>query len=141
VRLPVAVQEEAGDLAGVVDALRSGTVDAEGIVDRGVRRPVVEEAVPRGSAGVEVKADDLAAVVDAFGKGLLGARGIDDRGVGPAVIEKSVVLVRPEAVGSDDLARGVDAIGLGRAGQASRVVEGRVGVGWHETGSCVIASP
>jgi acyl-coenzyme A thioesterase PaaI-like protein len=126
------------DLACSVDALRTGAVGGQGIVEGGVSAAAIEEAV--GAAGAPVNPDDLARGVNADRAGAADiGRGIVEGGVSAAAIEKAVgaagVAIRPR-----DLARAVDAVCLGVAGAGQGIVEGGVGIDWHDTGSFVIVS-
>ena len=130
------------DVALVVDASCSGAVGAQGIVDGGVNAFVVQEAVQAAlQAGVaEVNTDDLTCAVDALRCGvLLGQRRIES-GVRTAAQEKAVDATCV-GVSTDDLARIVDpgckgAVAAGIQG----IVEGGVGIDWHDTRSSVIVS-
>ena len=125
----------ADDLARGVDAGSPRAVGAQRIVERGVSAAAQEEAV--GAAGVRVRSDDLARVVDAVGNGAGGGQRIE-RGVSAAA-EKEAVGAADVRVRSDDLARGVDAICNGAVG-GQGIVEGGVGVDWHDPGSSVVVS-
>jgi hypothetical protein len=124
------------DLACSVDALRTGAVGGQGIVEGGVSAAAIEEAV--GAAGAPVNPDDLARGVNADRAGAADiGRRIVEGDVGAAAIEEAVaaagVAIRPR-----DLARAVDAICLGVAGGGQGIVEGSVDIDWHDAGSSVM---
>ena len=88
----------------------------------------------------EVVADDLSRGVDAGRNRELLCQGLVERGVGTAAQEEAVdatgVVVSP-----DDLARIVDPGCMGAVAAAGqRIVEGGVGIDWHDTRSSVIVS-
>src|SRR5262249_47907693 len=99
---------------------------------------VVQEAVL--ADGVEVIPDDLARGVDAVCHGVASGQGIVESDVSAAAFEEAVESERGVLVKAHDLAGVVDAKRLGVAAGGQRIVEGGVGIDWHDTGSSLIVS-
>ena len=137
----VGVDVSPDDLARGVDAECKGAASAQGIVEGGVGAAVrvVEEAV--AAVAVLVIPDDLARGVDAVCNGAPGGQGIVNGGVGATAKEEAIEAAGVR-VNPDDLARVVDAVRSCAAGlRGGRgIVEGGVGVDWHDTGSSMICA-
>jgi hypothetical protein len=117
----VGIEEEAHNIAAVVDTVREGQ-RGSGDVDPGVITVLVSQ-VPADRTGIEVYPHDLTAVVDVVSVRRLSARYIN-RGVVILAAEKttgSAVIEIEER--SDDLASIVQTQGLG---WRSRDLDGRV---------------
>jgi hypothetical protein len=87
--------------------------------------------------------DDLARTVDAECKGAeVGTGpGIVEGGVGAAVgIEDIAVVATGVVILPNDLACIIDAVCVGVADFGQGIVEGRVDIDWHHTGSTVIVA-
>src|SRR5437660_1744861 len=84
--------------------------------------------------------DHLARGVAGGRWGAVGGQRILEGGVSAAAVEEAVVDAGV-GVRTDDLATGVDALCEGTVwGVRQRIVEGGVGVDWHDAGSVVIVS-
>jgi hypothetical protein len=82
--------------------------------------------------------DDLAQVVNAQCRREVGGKRIVDRSVRAPAVEEAVGAAKV-TIEPDNLARTVDAPGTGTA-EGQGIVEGGVGIDWHDSGSSVIVS-
>jgi hypothetical protein len=118
-----------------INVPRHGGRTGHGIVEGGVSASDQEKAVCV-VAGVGVLADDLPRPVDAVGRGAGAGSGqrIIDGAVSAAAQEEAVKMVAAVDILPDNLARVIDVTRTGHGG-GQGIVDGGVGLDWHDTDS------